>query len=288
MAEIGREQTMARVAVVTGASSGIGEATVHALLGAGWRVYAGARRVERMQALVEAGARVLALDVTQESSMRTLRDTVLAEAGRIDALVNNAGYGSYGAIEEVPLQEGRRQFDVNVFGLARMVQLVLPAMREARRGRIVNIASIGGKIHEPLGGWYHATKFAVEGFSDCLRMELAPFGIDVVVVEPGAIRTEWNAIARAGLRQHSGRGPYAAQAARQVALMAAADASVLSSSPRVVARGVLRALTAHRPRTRYAVGGGARSILLLRRFLPDRTFDALMRAVARGARMPAL
>ena len=188
-----------RVALVTGASSGIGEATARQLIAAGWRVYAGARRVDRMQPLAAAGARLLALDVTDDASMQQAIDTIRRDEGRLDALVNNAGYGSYGALEEVPLDEGRRQFEVNVFGLARLTQLALPMMRAQRSGRIVNITSIGGKIGEPFGSWYHATKFAVEGLSDSLRMELYPFGIDVVIIEPGAIKTEWNGIARDGL-----------------------------------------------------------------------------------------
>src|SRR5579859_765088 len=207
-----RCEAMNKVALVTGASSGIGEATARKLLVEGYRVYAGARRVERMQGLKQAGAVPLALDVTEEASMSAAIETVRGEAGRLDALVNNAGYGSYGALEDVPMEEARRQFEVNVFGLARLTQLALPMMRAQQSGAIVNITSVGGKMHEPLGSWYHATKFAVEGLSDCLRMELEPFGIHVVVVEPGAIKTEWGGIAREGMLQYSGGTAYAAQA----------------------------------------------------------------------------
>ena len=221
-----------KVALVTGASSGIGEATVLALLDTGYTVYGAARRVDRMAALVDAGAKVLAMDVTDDESMTAGVALVLAEAGRIDLLVNNAGFGSYGALEEVPLAEARYQFDVNVFGLARLTQLVLPGMRGQGSGRIVNISSIGGKIYEPLGGWYHATKFAVEGLSDSLRMELAPFGIQVVVVEPGAIRTEWGGIAADNLRKVSGDGPYAAQAAKVATVLSTADRNPRVGSPR--------------------------------------------------------
>src|SRR3954470_17639690 len=184
----------ARVALVTGASSGIGAAAARRLHADGFTVYAVARRVERMKDLTDLGIRVEPVDVTDDASMTALVGTILAEAGRIDVLVNNAGYGSYGALEDVPIDEARRQFEVNVFGLARLTQLVLPQMRSRRSGRIVNISSMGGRIYEPLGSWYHATKFAVEGLSDSLRMELAPFGIQVVVIQPGAIRTEWAAI----------------------------------------------------------------------------------------------
>ena len=179
------------VALVTGASSGIGAATAQRLNGLGYVVYGLARRVDRMAGLDRIGVRTLAVDVTDEQAPAAAIEQIIAEQGRIDVLVNNAGYGSYGALEDVPLSEARYQFEVNVFGLARLIQLVLPHMRRQGSGRIINISSIGGKIYEPLGDWYHAAKFAVEGLSDSLRVELRPFGIDVVIIEPGAIRTEW-------------------------------------------------------------------------------------------------
>jgi NAD(P)-dependent dehydrogenase (short-subunit alcohol dehydrogenase family) len=272
---------MGEVAFVTGASSGIGEAIARELLSDGHTVYAGARRLERMHGLEREGARLLALDLTEDASMVEAVRRVLAETGRIDALVNNAGYGAYGALEEVPLEEARRQFEVNLFSVARLTQLCLPTMRAQGSGRIVNITSIGGKIHEPMGAWYHATKFAVEGLSDCLRMELEPFGIHVVVVEPGAIRTEWSGIARQGLINTSGAGPYAPQAHLSAALLAGADRGS-GAPPEVVARAVSFALAASRPRTRYVVGGGAKPMIALRRLLSDRAFDTVMRLAARS------
>src|SRR6185437_12609789 len=185
------ERPMDKTALVTGASAGIGEATARAFMTAGFRVFAGARRLDRMEPLAAAGATLLKLDVTDDASMAAAVNTSKSATGRIDVLVNNAGYGSYGALEDVPLAEARRQFDVNVFGLARLCQLVLPIMRAQKSGKIINVTSIGGKIWEPLGAWYHATKFAVEGLSDCLRAEVAEFGIKVVVVEPGSISSEW-------------------------------------------------------------------------------------------------
>jgi NAD(P)-dependent dehydrogenase (short-subunit alcohol dehydrogenase family) len=275
-----------RVAIVTGASSGIGEATARRLHGLGYTVYAAARRVDRMSGLQRDGIRVRQLDVTDDASMTEFVERIVAEAGRVDVLVNNAGYGSYGAVEDVPLTEARRQFEVNVFGLARLTQLVLPHMRERRSGYVVNISSVGGKIYEPLGGWYHATKFAVEGLSDSLRVEVAPFGIHVVLIEPGAIKTEWSGIAAAGVRSTSGRTAYAEQAEMVANLLTAADSRPrLVSPPQVIADAVARAVTARRPRTRYAVGGGAKPILLARRLLSDRAFDrfivATFRAVGR-------
>jgi NADP-dependent 3-hydroxy acid dehydrogenase YdfG len=266
---------MTKIALVTGASSGIGEATARALMASGYKVFAGARRLDRMAGLAAAGAVLLKLDVTDDAAIKT-------GAGRLDVLVNNAGYGSYGALEDVPLDEARRQFDVNVFGLARLCQLVLPIMRAQKSGKIVNITSVGGKIWEPLGSWYHATKFAVEGLSDCLRAEIEGFGIDVIIIEPGAIRTEWAGIARDGLLQTSGSGAYAEQAKGHARLLAAADTSSLTSPPTVVAKTIVRAVGARRPQTRYATGGGARTILFLRTILPDRMFDRLMRRISRS------
>ena len=274
---------MDKTAFVTGASAGIGEATARALLAAGYRVFAGARRLDRMAGLAAAGATLLKLDLTDDVSIVAAVNTIKNEAGRIDVLVNNAGYGSYGALEDVPLDEGRRQFEVNAFGLARLCQLVLPMMRAQRSGKIVNVTSIGGKIWEPLGAWYHATKFAVEGLSDCLRVEVAPFGVDVIVIEPGAIRTEWAGIARDGLLQMSGGSAYAELAKRHARMLATADTSSLASPPEVVARTIVRAVTARPPKTRYATGGGARTILFLRKILPDRMFDRLIWRVTQGA-----
>lgn len=270
---------MKKVALVTGASSGIGEASVRRLLAEGFEVYAAARRVEKMQPLAALGARVLPLDVCDDASMVSAIETILANTGRLDILLNNAGYGSYGALEDVPMSEARRQVEVNLFGLARLIQLVTPTMRAQRSGMILNVSSIGGKIHEPFGAWYHATKFAVEGLSDCLRMELAPFNVHVVVIEPGGIKTEWGGIAEQSLLAASGNTAYAPEARRHAAMLAAAGEQ--SSDPMVIADVVIRAVRARRPKTRYVAGFGARPILLLRWLLGDRAFDGFMRLTER-------
>jgi NAD(P)-dependent dehydrogenase (short-subunit alcohol dehydrogenase family) len=276
-----------RVALVTGGSSGIGERTAVRLHEAGFEVYAVARRVERMQDLAEAGVRVFAMDVTDDRSMTSGVERVLSEAGRIDVLVNNAGYGSYGAVEDVPIEEARRQFEVNVFGLARLTQLVTPGMRErareplAQRARIVNISSIGGKFYEPMGAWYHATKFAVEGFSDSLRLELAPHGIDVVIIEPGPIRTEWGEISRQGLAESSRGGPYEHQAELVGRMLARADSRLMGGTADHVARKVVSAVLSNTPRARYPVGRGAGTIVRGRRLLPDAAFDYLVKSAYR-------
>jgi NAD(P)-dependent dehydrogenase (short-subunit alcohol dehydrogenase family) len=263
------------VALVTGGSSGIGERTAIRLQEAGFTTYAVARRVDRMEGLAQAGITTFAMDVTDDESMTTGVRRVLDEHGRFDVLVNNAGYGSYGAVENVPIDEARRQFEVNVFGLARLVQLVTPTMREQQSGRIINLSSVGGKFYEPLGAWYHATKFAVEGFSDSLRLELAPYGVRVVIVEPGPIRTEWNELARAHLVSSSAGTAYEHQAEGVRARMESGDGPMMSG-PDVVARKIARAATVRRPRSRYPVGRGAGSVVTARRLLPDRALDAVI------------
>jgi NAD(P)-dependent dehydrogenase (short-subunit alcohol dehydrogenase family) len=264
------------VALVTGASSGIGEATARRLKRAGFEVYAVARRVDRMAGLADEGVHTFGMDVTDDATMVAGIERILAEQGRVDVLVNNAGYGSYGAVEDVPIDEARRQFEVNVFGLARLTQLVTPHMRAQGSGRIINISSVGAVIYEPFGAWYHATKNAVEGFSDSLRVELAQFGIDVVIIRPAGIRTEWNEISRDSLVETSRGGVYADQAVSAARRLESVDNKVLSSGPKTVARTIVRAATAGRPRTRYATGRGARLVMATRRVLPDRVFDAFL------------
>ncbi|MBO0769350.1 MAG: SDR family NAD(P)-dependent oxidoreductase [Solirubrobacterales bacterium] len=261
-----------RVALVTGASAGIGTATARRLANAGFVVYAAARREDRLAEIATERIRPLALDVTDEASMTSGVNAILAEQGRIDVLVNNAGYGSYGAIEEVPQGEARRQIEVNLFGLVRLAQLVLPTMRAQGSGTILNVTSIGGKLTTPFGGWYHASKFAVEGLSDALRSEVAPFGVNVVVIEPGGIKTEWSGIASTNLEAVSGSGPYAERAQR---VLRALNGSVAdrASDPDVVARAIERAVNAKRPKTRYAIGFLAKPSLFARKVLPDRAFD---------------
>ena len=265
-----------KVALVTGGSSGIGEKAALRLRAAGFTTYAVARRVDRMADLEKAGVHTFAMDLTDESSMVAGIERILAEQGRIDVLVNNAGYGSYGAVEDVPIDEARRQFEVNLFGLARLVQLVTPHMRAQRYGRIINISSIGAVIYEPFGAWYHATKFAVDGFSDSLRVELRPFGIDVVIVHPAGVITEWNEIARTSLVEQSKDGVYARSAVKAAKAMESVDNPRLSSGPDVIAKAITKAATARRPRSRYAAGKGASTVMSLRRVLPDRGFDAIM------------
>lgn len=278
------DATTRRTVLVTGASSGIGMATARKLADLGFVVYAAARRVERMKELEAQGIRPIAMDVTDDASAAAGVDRIIEDTGRIDVLVNNAGYGSYGAIEDVPPEEARRQFDVNIFGLARLTQLVTPHMREQGDGYIVNVSSMGGKLYMPLGGWYHATKFAVEGLSDSLRLELAPFGIKVVIIEPGAIETEWGGIAADALLERSGNGAYG-DSARRVAKALTSEASgpFRGSSPEVVANAIGRAVRAKHPRSRYAIGAGAKPATYARRLLPDPVYDRGVRFLVSAA-----
>jgi short-subunit dehydrogenase len=264
------------VVLLTGASSGIGKATARQLLQKGYIVYGTARRVEKMADLKQMGAHVLAMDVTDDASMVEGVNQIAKENGGVDILINNAGYGSYGAIEDVDMVEAKRQFEVNVFGLARLTQLVLPHMRQNKFGKIVNITSMGGKIYTPLGGWYHATKFAVEGLSDCLRFETKQFGIDVIVVEPGGIKTEWGDIATDAVLKTSGSTAYSELAHQATNLMKSSYENPKISEPKVIADTILKAITSRQPKTRYVAGYMAKTYLLFRKILPDRMFDKLL------------
>jgi NAD(P)-dependent dehydrogenase (short-subunit alcohol dehydrogenase family) len=268
-----------RVALVTGASSGIGQAIARRLLRDGWTVYGGARRVDKMADVQAEGARTLSLDVTDEQSLQSAVREILAAEGRIDALVNNAGYGSYGAIEDVPIAEARRQFEVNVFGLARLSQLVLPSMRAAGRGTIVNISSMGGRIWTPIGGWYHATKHALEVLSDALRVETRPFGIKVVVVQPGSIASEWGAISAENLEAHSRSTAY--RSLVEPMARALRNPPTKGTSPDVVAAAVSKAVNSRRPRRRYATPWDAKLFIFARWLLPDALWERLVAAVVR-------
>ncbi len=275
-----------RTALVTGSSSGIGRATALRLHRAGFVVYATARRLDTLADLAGEGIHTLSLDVTDEASMRAAVDRVTAERGHVDVLVNAAGFELAGAVEEIPPDQVRRQFDTNVFGLARLTQLVLPGMRAQRYGRIINISSIFGRFAMPGFAYYAASKHAVAAFSDALRLEVAGFGIRVVQVEPTAARTGFatNAVWADG----SG-GPYGqfheALTRWHAETFAGPPhnlAGRLAVSADDVAKVITRAATARRPRTRYPVGILAYGLFLLRRWLPMPAFDASV-----GRRFPA-
>jgi NAD(P)-dependent dehydrogenase (short-subunit alcohol dehydrogenase family) len=267
-----------QVVLITGCSSGIGKATALEAAGRGHTVFATSREREGARDLEGLdGIRTLALDVTDRDSIRIAVEAAIAQAGRVDALVNNAGYGQYGAVEDVTLEQWRRQFDVNLFGAVETARAVLPAMREARRGTIVNVSSVAGKIAIPFAAPYCASKHALEAVSDALRVEVAPFGLRVVVIEAGPISTRFTERARAGVTLLlSGAGPYASFY-RSAERAMETDFQVGALPPQEVARVIVNAIEAARPATRYRITRMARVLILLRRFLPDRFFDRRMK-----------
>jgi NAD(P)-dependent dehydrogenase (short-subunit alcohol dehydrogenase family) len=271
-----------QVVLITGCSTGIGRATAERLARAGHTVYATARRPESIEDLKESGCRTLALDVTSEESMSAAVAAVEEAEGGIGALVNNAGYSQNGAVETVPLADVRAQFETNVFGLLRMCQLVLPGMRRRGEGTIVNLSSMGGRFTLPGGGIYHATKHAVEAISDAMRFEVSSFGVHVVLIEPGIIRSSFGETAAGSVS--AGDGPYAEfNAAVAEANATASDGPLgkLGGEPDDVAKVIEAAIAARRPRSRYRVTASARVLLTQRRLLPDRAWDRVMSAAFR-------
>jgi NAD(P)-dependent dehydrogenase (short-subunit alcohol dehydrogenase family) len=271
---------VSKAVLITGCSSGIGYATAERLADVGWKVYATARNVEKIAPLEGHGCMLLPLDVTDEDSMRRAVEEIEQREGAVGVLVNNAGFSQSGAVEAVPMEKVRAQFETNVFGLVQMCQLVLPGMRRQEYGRIVNLSSMGGKLTLPGAGHYHATKHAVEALSDALRFEVAGFGVKVSVIEPGLIRTGF-ADAAIGSMDGSEDGPYAgfdeAVARATTENYERGPISRLSGSPEAVAEAIERAISTQSPRSRYTVTPSARLFLGLRRLLPDRAWDAVLR-----------
>jgi short-subunit dehydrogenase len=278
--------------VITGCSSGIGRAAALRLHDAGFTVYATARRTDALTDVASRGLRTVALDVTDEQSMTQAVAAVEADAGPVGVLINNAGYGLYGPVEQVPMAEIRRQFETNFFGLVRLTQLALPGMRQRGQGRILNVSSMGGRITLPGGAFYHASKYAVEALSDALRMEVAQFGIDVVLIEPGPVKTPWNDVAAASLATADGGpaaadGPPAASGDPYREYKAAVGASFgrtqaglvgrFGSTPDDIAKVITQAVTARRPRARYLINPVAKSLVAMNRVLPARAYDSVVR-----------
>jgi short-subunit dehydrogenase len=267
-----KNKIMTKTVLVTGASAGIGKATAIYLAQNGYNVYGAARRTDKMQDLKSYGIKPIALDVTKEESMVACVAQILKEAGSINILVNNAGFGSSGAIEDVSLADARYQLEVNVFGAMRLTQLVLPKMRENKFGKVVNISSIGGKIAFPMAGWYHASKFALEALSDSLRLEVKSFGIDVIVIEPGGIKTEWAEVANQTLQQTSANTIYKEMAASLEKL----NENKNFPGPIVIAKLVKESIEAKSPKTRYSGGSNAKQILMARKLVSDKMLDKII------------
>lgn len=265
---------MAKIALITGASSGIGRATAIYLAQNGYIVYGAARRVDKLETLKEYGIKHLLLDVTNDESITHCVNKILGDSGSIDILVNAAGLGSYGALEDVPMAEAKNQLEINLFGAARLIQLVLPGMRKNNYGKIINISSIGGKVGLPMGSWYHASKFAIEGLSDSLRNEIRQFGIDVIVIEPGGTKSEMMSIGGDDLMRVSGHTAYRKFAEALIKSYAKMEKD--SSEPIVIAKLIKEGIEAKKPKTRYVGGAMAKPMLFLRKVLSDQLFDKLL------------
>lgn len=265
-----------KTALVTGASSGMGKAIARRLIQDGYQVYVAARNVAKMADLASLGAQTLRMDISSDEEITSGVNTILAQTGGVDVLVNNAGFGLYGPVEEIGIDEARYQFEVNLFGAARLTQLLLPAMRARRAGHIVNITSMGGKMYSILGAWYHATKHAMEGWSDCLRLEVAGFGIKVVIVEPGVIETGFGDAASDSIVKRSASGPYGHLVNMVAMSIQKTYGHGTGSSPEIIADVVSRAVRSNNPRTRYAAGKYAKMLICMRVWLGDRIFDRII------------
>jgi len=276
-----KQTSISKAVLITGCSSGIGQATALRLAKDGWTVYATARKVSSLTALEQAGCRTLALDVTDEQSMLEAVRSIEAIEGAVGVLVNNAGYSQSGAIETVPLERVRAQFETNVFGLVRLTQLVLPGMRRQRWGRIVNLSSMGGKLVFPGGGFYHATKYALEAISDALRFEVKGFGVNVILIEPGLIRSSFAETAVSEMKQGPVEDVYAnfhevvAKATQESYVKG--PLSKLAGDPDDVARVIEKAISSNCPRLRYTVSASAKLLLTQKKLLPDRGWDLFLR-----------
>lgn len=267
---------MKKVVLITGASSGMGKETAKALINQGHKVYTVARRIEEMQDLKALGGYPLQMDITNDADIDRVVGHIVSVEGRVDVLWNNAGFGLYGSVEDVPLDAARNQFEVNLFGLAAITRKVLPFMRKVNSGTIINTSSMGGKMYTPLGAWYHASKHALEGFSDCLRLELKPFNINVVVLEPGIIKTAFGEVMLHNLGKFSSQGAYAALTERLVKATKQLYESGQGSGTAVIADTVSKIVASERPSTRYRVGLWAKPMVWMRIYLGDRLFDKIV------------
>jgi NAD(P)-dependent dehydrogenase (short-subunit alcohol dehydrogenase family) len=275
-----RMPEVSKAVLITGCSSGIGRASALRLARGGWTVYASARRPESIADLADAGCRTLGLDVTDAESMRAAVAQVEREKGAVGVLINNAGYSQSGPVEQVEMDAVRRQFETNVFGVVALTQLVLPRMREQRWGKIVNVGSMGGRLTFPGGGFYHATKHALEAISDALRFEVRGFGIDTILIEPGLIVTEFGNAAVASMDGVPDDGPYAefnAKLAKLTAETYEGPMRHLGGGPDAVAKAIEKAISRRRPSARVRVTASARLAIAQRRLTPDRVWDAAMR-----------
>lgn len=266
-----------KIILITGAGSGIGYETAVSLKAQGHKVYGGVRNQQAAEKLAQRGIIPITLDVTDESRCKQAVEHIIEHEKRMDVLINNAGYGLFGAIEDIKISEAKHQFDVNLFGAARLTQMVLPAMREQRNGKIINVSSVGGRIVSYMGAWYHASKYAMEAFSDALRMEVSDFGINVVLIEPGGAKTNWWETATQTMKNRSKGGAYEKAAEKAAAGMMKLYRNRLMSKPAVIAKAIVSAVHAKNPKTRYVVGFGGKPLLFLHFILPAKCYDWIVK-----------
>lgn len=266
-----------KVALVTGASSGIGFETAKMLAKKDYRVYAVSRNVKNMQALLAYNVKLIKLDITNYTAIHEVVNHIIIQEGHINILINNAGYGSYGAVEDVSIEEAKRQFEVNLFGLSELTRAIIPSMREQKAGKIINISSIGGRMPNYFGTWYHASKYALEGYSESLRLELSEFGIDVIVIEPGNINTNWGKITGQNLKSSSTGGHYERQALKMAKFMMEKPKINFLSHPSVVAKVIVKSIEKRHVKLRYIVGFLAKTILRLYLILPPKLSNWILK-----------
>jgi short-subunit dehydrogenase len=265
---------MKKVILITGASSGMGKVGAKELISEGHIVYCAARTISKMKDLEDLGGKILEMDVSKPETLKQGVESIINEEGKIDVLWNNAGYGLYGPVEQIPIEIAKYQFDVNLFGLAQLTQLVLPHMRAQKKGLIINTSSMGGKIYTPLGAWYHATKHALEGWSDCLRLELKEFGINVVVLEPGLIDTGFMSGVENNFPKETVEGPYKRMVI--AILNPSSERFMKGSDPIVIAKTIKKIVNSNNPKTRYLIGRMAKPLVRMRKLLGDRGYDRIL------------
>ena len=264
---------MKKVILITGASSGIGKDTAISLIKHGHVVYGAARRLEMMQDIIQAGGHAIKMDILKEKNIDDVVNQIINEQNRIDVLINNAGYGLWGAVETISIDEAKRQFDVNIFGLAYLTKKIIPFMRKQKSGKIINMSSMGGKVYTPFGAWYHATKYALEGWSDCLRIELKSFGIDVILIEPGVIKTEFQDVMMDSTVERSIGTPYEKKLKALEKATQEMYARGIGSPPSTITKLIIKAINSHNPKRRYVGGLFAKPMLFIKKWFGDKMYE---------------
>tara|TARA_A100001388_G_scaffold276748_1_gene265389 strand:+ start:567 stop:1400 length:834 start_codon:yes stop_codon:yes gene_type:complete len=262
-----------KVILITGTSSGIGKDTALSLIKEGHVVYGAARRLEMMQDIIQAGGHAIKMDILKERNIDEVVNQIVKEQNRIDVLINNAGYGLWGAVETISIPEAKRQFDVNIFGLAYLTKKIIPLMRKQKSGKIINMSSMGGKVYTPFGAWYHATKYALEGWSDCLRIELKSFGIDVILIEPGVIKTEFQDVMMDSTVERSIGTPYEKKLKALEKATQEMYARGIGSPPSTITKLIIKAINSHNPKRRYVGGLFAKPMLFIKKWFGDKIYE---------------